>query len=148
MIAKVLLSVLCFASSADAASLAKTPKNDARKALMLRGGGVDKKTALLVNAAGLAAFGSEFGSALVGSKWASVRYWDNKDPDDAWQQVSEAFGIGLLLLSYTSYDAAVSGDEAAQDKLGKVLSFGWIGWSLMHLKWWKMGAPWRCPTEP
>ena len=42
-----------------------------KKPLLLRGGALDAKTALLTQTAGLAAFGSEF----ILSKWASTRYW-------------------------------------------------------------------------
>ena len=44
-------------------------------------------------------------------RWASVRYWDC-EPTEGWQQLSEAFGIGLLTLAYVTYDTAQNGDEA------------------------------------
>lgn len=131
---QIVLALLA-AGFAHGATLA-APK--VKSTLKLRGG-LDSKQVLLANAAGLAAFGSEFGSALVGSKWASVRYWDC-EPTEGWQQLSEAFGIGLLTLAYVTYDTAQNGDEAAKTNLGKKLSFAWIGWTLMHVKWWQMGT--------
>ena len=60
---QIVLALLA-AGSAHGATLA-APK--VKSTLKLRGG-LDSKQVLLANAAGLAAFGSEFGSALVGSK--------------------------------------------------------------------------------
>jgi hypothetical protein len=124
--------------STDAATLAPR-KTSLDKSLALRGG-LDKSNILLANAAGLTAFGTEFGLAWLGSKWASTRYWDDASPTAAWQQMSEAFSVALLMFAYQTYDTAKNGDDAAKDKLGKLLSFGWIGWSLMHVKWWNEGS--------
>ena len=107
--------------------------------LALRGG-IDSSTALLVNAAGLAAFGSEFGLSWLGSNHASTRYWNDANPTAGWQQMSEAFSVSLLLLAYKAYDTAKNGDAAAIASLGKLLSYGWIGWSAMHVKWYAEGS--------
>ena len=48
--------------------------------------------------------------------------------------------IGMLILAAQTYDVARNGDATAKDSLGKFLSYGWISWSLMHLKWWKEGS--------
>ena len=36
--------------------------------------------------------------------------------------------------------ADVDGDDGAKAKFGKILTYGWIGWSLMHVKWYLEGT--------
>ena len=64
-----LLVALLLATSAE--GLNTKQQVALKKPLVLRGGALGAKTALLVQTAGLTAFGSEF----ILSKWASTRYW-------------------------------------------------------------------------
>ena len=64
-----LLVALLLATSAE--GLNTKQQVALKKPLLLRGGAIGAKTALLVQTAGLTAFGSEF----ILSKWASTRYW-------------------------------------------------------------------------
>lgn len=107
-----------------------------KKPLLLRGGAFEAKTALLAQTAGLTAFGTEF----ILSKWGSTRYWDDASPTAAWKQLSEAFGIGLLTLAALTYSQAQTGDAASMAAYGKILAYGWIGWTLMHVKWFQEGS--------
>ena len=64
-----LLVALLLATSAE--GLNTKQQVALKKPLVLRGGALGAKTALLVQTVGLTAFGSEF----ILSKWASTRYW-------------------------------------------------------------------------
>ena len=134
MFAKLFLTTLL--ASASGATLGAKP---AAKALRLRGG-LDDTTVLKINAGALALFGTEFGSALLGSKHGFLRYFGEGEPSVAIQQYSEAFGIGLLVLAAQTFDIATNGDDGAKAKFGKILTYGWIGWSLMHVKWYLEGT--------
>ena len=134
MFAKLFLATLL--ASASGATLGAKP---AAKALRLRGG-LDDTTVLKINAGALALFGTEFGSALLGSKHGFLRYFGEGEPSVAIQQYSEAFGIGLLVLAAQTFDIATNGDDGAKAKFGKILTYGWIGWSLMHVKWYLEGT--------
>ena len=69
------------------------------------------------NVAGaLALFGTEFGSALLGSKHGFLRYFGEGEPSVAIQQYSEAFGIGLLVLAAQTFDIATNGDDGAKER--------------------------------
>ena len=135
MFAKLFLATLL--ASASGATLGAKPA--AAKALRLRGG-LDDTTVLKINAGALALFGTEFGSALLGSKHGFLRYFGEGEPSVAIQQYSEAFGIGLLVLAAQTFDIATNGDDGAKAKFGKILTYGWIGWSLMHVKWYLEGT--------
>ena len=107
-------------------------------ALKLRGGaqlgGIDDKTMLLIQAAGTGMFGTEF----IFSDWASTRYWDDAKPTRAWKQLSEAMGIGLLLHAFQGFKIATEGGDIAT--FGKRFTYGWIAWTLMHVKWQNEGS--------
>lgn len=108
-------------------------------ALALRGGAslgpIDEKMALTINAIGAAAFGTEF----IFSDWASTRYWDDAKPTWQWKQLSEAFGIGLLLLAYQTYNVAQNVPDQIVD-FGKANAIAWVAWTLMHVKWQQEGT--------
>merc|ERR1719399_706216 len=124
-----LLVALLLATSAE--GLNTKQQVALKKPLVLRGGALGAKTALLVQTAGLTAFGSEF----ILSKWASTRYWDDASPTAGWKQLSEAFGIGLLCLAHLTYSQAQTGDATSMAAHGKTLAYAWIAWTLMHVKW-------------
>jgi len=131
-----LLVALLLATSVDGLN---TKKQVALKnPLLLRGGAFpfEPKTALLAQTAGLTAFGTEF----ILAKWASTRYFDDASPTAAFKQLSEVFGIGLLGLAALTYSQAQTGDAASMAAYGKILAYVWIGWSLVHVKWWQEGS--------
>jgi hypothetical protein len=112
----------------------------APRALRVRGGAqlgsIDEKAMLLIQAAGCASFGAEF--AL--SDWASTRYWDNAKPTTAWKQLSDAFAIGLLTQAAQTYKIATEGAAGAITSYGKTFTYGWVAWTLMHVKWHQEGT--------
>jgi hypothetical protein len=130
---KVLLATLFAAASAVAPLGAKVPM-----ALSLRGGaqlgGIDEKTMLLIQAAGAGMFGAEF----MLPTWASTRYWDEPKPSSHWRQLSEAFGIGLLITAKQAHQIATTGGDIAA--YGKTFTYAWIAWTLMHVKWHQEGS--------
>ena len=137
-----MLRILAVASIACASGLrvAQTPVRPVLdKTLALRGGGqlgsIDEKACLLIQAAGTAAFGTEF----ILSKWASTRYWDDDKPTAGWKQLSEAFGIGLLTLAYQTYNIATN-ESGAANSYGKINTIAWAAWTLMHVKWQQEGS--------
>merc|ERR1719174_723982 len=129
---KLLVATLALA---DARTL-KAPQLKTSKVLALRGG-MDDALVLKISAAGLAAFGTEFGSTIIGSTWASARYWNEPNPTQGWQTLSEPFGIALLVLAKQTWDVATGGGDMTG--FGKNMAYGWIAWTLMHVKWYFEG---------